>query len=205
MDGCNRRAAMNRNPSEQLRRWSRVFLIAAAFIVALGLAVGGWRNQHFWLTADQRGDLLSHQGKFAYAAHSYADPARIAAAQFRDGQFATAAKTYIRVPGAEGAFNMGDALVMSGKYDAAIAAYDRALGFRPGWKEAEENRALATARFAMLQPDEKLRQQEEANAYNPDKIVYDLKGPVKKNDPEEIAGNTPMNNEALQATWLRSV
>jgi Ca-activated chloride channel homolog len=35
---------------------------------------------------------------------------------------------------------------MHGAYDQAIAAFDRALKLHPGWKEAEENRALAVAR-----------------------------------------------------------
>jgi Ca-activated chloride channel family protein len=42
---------------------------------------------------------------------------------------------------AAGAFDQGDALLMHGAYDQAIAAFDRALTLRPGWKEAEARRS----------------------------------------------------------------
>jgi len=40
---------------------------------------------------------------------------------------------------------------MRGQYETAIASYDRALGFRPAWKEAEENKALALARKKLME------------------------------------------------------
>ena len=84
--------------------------------------------------------------RFGQAAEAYADPWHIGVAQFRNGDFEAAAQTFARVPGANGAFNRGNALLMHGNYDGALESYDRALGFTPGWKEAEENRALALAR-----------------------------------------------------------
>ena len=63
-------------------------------------------------------------------------------ALYRAGDFEKAAKAFARVPGAEGAYNQGDALLMHGAYDQAIASFDRALGFRPDWKEAQDNEAI---------------------------------------------------------------
>src|SRR5262245_29258255 len=65
-------------------RWVKGALLAA-FIVAL--SVGTWRNPHFWMTADQRGDLLFRKKQFAQAARAYADPWRIGTAQYRNGDF----------------------------------------------------------------------------------------------------------------------
>jgi tetratricopeptide (TPR) repeat protein len=104
------------------------------------LLAGTWRNPHFWLTPDEEGERLFKEKHYAQAAKAYADPWRIGAAQYRDGEFEAAAKTFARVPGADGAFDQGNAWLTRGNYAAAVASYDRALGFRPGWKEAEENR-----------------------------------------------------------------
>src|SRR5262245_18921555 len=121
-------------------------VLAFVIALALGLAVGTVRNPDFWRTADERGEALSRARKFDAAAKAYTDLWRIGVAQYRAGNFEAAAKTFARVPGAPGAFDAGNAWLMHGKYDQAIAAYDRALGFRPGWKEAEDNRPIAVAR-----------------------------------------------------------
>lgn len=167
------------------------------------LTVGTIRNPQFWRTADQRGDHLFAEKKFAEAAQAYSDPWRIGVAQYRNGDFEAAAKTFARVPGADGAFDQGNAWLMHGKYDSAIESYDRALGFRPGWKEAEENKALALARKQLIDKAGEDRQ-ESADAYKPDEIVFDQKGADKKGQPVEMNGEK-MSDEELRATWLRRV
>ena len=170
----------------------------------LVLAVGTMRNPQFWWTADQRGDRLFAQKKFAEAAKAYSDPWRVGVAQYRNGDFEAAAKTFARVPGADGAFDQGNAWLMRGKYDTAIESYDRALGFHPGWKEAEDNKALALARKEMLAASSKYRAEESANAYKPQEVKLDLKGGDKKGKPTEMNGQK-LSDLELRALWLRRV
>lgn len=170
----------------------------------LVLAAGTVRDPHFWRTADQRGDQLLAEKRFAEAAKVYADPWGIGVAQYRDGQFEAAAKTFKRVPGADGAFNQGNAWLMHGQYDEAIESYDRALGFHPGWKEAEENKALAMARKDMLEASAKNRAEDQTGAYTADKIVFDQKGDDKTGQPTEMNGQK-MSDAELRALWLRRV
>ncbi|MHA3771832.1 tetratricopeptide repeat protein [Verrucomicrobiota bacterium sgz303538] len=108
------------------------------------------------------------------------------------------------MPGPNGAFNQGNAWLMHRKYDQAIASYERALSIRPGWKEAEENKALAAARRAKIEASGEKREQQQAEAYEPDKIVFDQKGADKMGQPVEIS-NGKMSDEELRATWLRGV
>ena len=180
--------------------------LAFAFVIALALvlAVGTVRNPDFWRTADERGEALSRARDFDAATKAYTDPWRIAVAQYRAGNFEAAAKTFARVPGAPGAFDAGNAWLMHGKYEEAIAAYDRALGFRPGWKEAEDNRALAAARRDKLATAGEHRDEEEPPDEKPDDIVFDQKGGNARKPPD-LAGGQPLSDEALQATWLRRV
>ena len=175
-----------------------------AVLAASGLTGGTLHNPNFWSSPDRRGDRLFIAGKFADAAKLYTDPARIGVAEYRDGNFEAAAETFARVPGAVGAFNQGNALLMQGKYDLAIASYDRALGFRPGWKDAEENKAIAAARQAKIDEAGKDREQESAQAYKPDEIAFDQKGQDQKSKPLELSEET-LSDEELRATWLRQI
>jgi Ca-activated chloride channel family protein len=182
----------------------RNVLFSLALLLVAALIAGSLRNPHFWWTADQQGDRLLEEKKFAEAAKAYADPWHIGVAQFRNGDFEAAARTFARVPGAAGAFDQGNAWLMHGKYDAAIASYDRALGFKPHWKEAEENKALAIARKKMIDDSGKSRDESAADAYKPDEIVFDQKGDDKKGQPTELNGEK-MSDEELRTTWLRKV
>lgn len=168
------------------------------------MIIGTFRNPNFWRTPEQRGDSLFRAKKYAEAAKAYSDPLRIGDAQYRNGDFEAAAKTFARVPGADGAFNQGNAWLMHGKYEAAVASYDRALGFRPDWKLASDNKAVALARKAKIDASSKDREQEQTNAYKPDEIVFDQKGEDRKGEPKELAEQT-MSDEELRATWLRQV
>jgi len=183
-------------------------VLSLGLLVLLGvvLVTGTIRNPHFWLTADERGDLLLRESKYAAAAKAYADPWRIGVAQFRDGDFKTAAKTFARVPGAIGAYNQGNAWLMAGAYGGAVESYDRALGFRPGWKQAEENKALALARQKLMDDAGKDADQEQTGQEDkPDEIVFDgKKGEDKDTPPVELAGEK-LSDDQLRATWLRRV
>lgn len=186
------------------RPWRLVLPLIVALSFLLVLTVGTVSNPQFWFTSDFRGDRLLAKREFAQAAKIYADPWRVGVAQYRNGDFEAAAKTFARVPGADGAFDQGNAWLMHGKYDAAIESYDRALGFHPGWKEAEDNKALAIARKAKLDAAGKSREEESADAYKPDKIVVDQKGNDEKEQPKEM-NELKMSDAELRAMWLRRV
>jgi Ca-activated chloride channel family protein len=185
----------------------RVLLLTLGLVV-VALGVGTWRIPNFWRTPDQRGDAFLRAKRFTDAAKAYSDPWRIGVAQYRNGDFEAAAKTFARVPGANGSFNQGNAWLMHGKYRAAIASYDHALGYRAGWKEATENKALAVARKAKLEESGENREEEQTGPNPeeepPDGIVFDQKGEDTKGNPIELTeGN--VSDEQLRATWLRRV
>lgn len=64
---------------------------------------------------------------------------------YRAGRYADAAQRWAALPGAEAAYNRGNALAKQGELDAAIDAYDAALRLRPGMADAEANRAAVDA------------------------------------------------------------
>jgi Ca-activated chloride channel family protein len=88
-----------------------------------GESGGGW-----WRRADQQAQKRLERGVDAY----------------RDGDFAAAEKAFTGAAarGAEAEYNLGNALARQGRYDDAIAAYDRALEQAPGMEDAIANRRV---------------------------------------------------------------
>ena len=75
------------------------------------------------------------------------------AAWLEAGEFKKAASLFAGLPRAEDAYNHGNSLVMLGKYEEAAARYERALELRPGWVEAEQNRAIALGRAERMRSE----------------------------------------------------
>lgn len=158
----------------------------------------GW-----WLTPDQQGQRLEHQQEFSAAADIYADPARRAAAYFRAGDFESAAGLFGRISSPAAHYNRGNALVMLGRYEDAILAYDAALAIQPGWPEAVQNREIARLRLERMAPTG-----DDAGGtggkLGADEIVFDDSGRVDKGGSEvETEEGEELSDEALRATWLR--
>ncbi|MFD0727478.1 tetratricopeptide repeat protein [Lysobacter brunescens] len=64
---------------------------------------------------------------------------------YRSGDYKAAMSHWADLPGADAAYNRGNALARQGRYDEAIAEYDRALRLQPGMADAIENRRVASA------------------------------------------------------------
>jgi Ca-activated chloride channel family protein len=181
------------------RTWLAV--TAGVCLLALGAAAWsvGWRA--LWLTPDQRGRHLMAEQRYAEAAAAFADPTWIGIARFRAGDFKEAAQTFGGMDTAEAAYDQGNALIMLGKYDEAIARYDRALALRPGWADAEANRTLAGLRAERVK---KAGGDQGDQREKPDEIVYDKDKKNTGGQETQVTG-APMSDEAVCALWLKRV
>ena len=154
-----------------------------------------------WLTPDQQGQRLMSRGQFAEAAKRFDDPLRQGVAWYRAGEFEKATQAFSRVSSPESKFNLGNAWLMLGKYDQAIASYDEALETRPDWKEAQQNRDLAAARAKLIHgTGGDLGDQREGA----DKVIFDQDKPPSGQETE-VAGAQAMSDAAIQSIWLRHV
>ena len=155
-----------------------------------------------WLTPDQQGARHFDRGEFHAAAHAFQDPMWQGAAWYRAGEFEKAAQAFARRDTAEARYNQGNAWLMRGKYEAAIASYDRALAKRPDWKGAQENRELAAARAKLIERaggdmgDQKI---------GADEVVFDNKAKQNEGQETQIAGEQAVTDASVQALWLRRV
>lgn len=154
-----------------------------------------------WFTPDQQGERLMSRGQFAEAAKRFDDPLRQGVAWYRAGEFEKATQAFARVSSPESKFNLGNAWLMLGKYDQAIASYDEALETRPDWKAAQENRDLAAARAKLIHgTGGDLGDQREGA----DKVVVDQDKPPGGQETE-VTGAQAMSDAAIQSIWLRQV
>jgi Ca-activated chloride channel family protein len=166
----------------------------AAVLLALS-----WMS--LWLTPDQQGRRLMKRESFAEAAETFNDPMWRGVAWYRAGEFEKATQAFARVSSAEANYNLGNCWVLLGKYDKAVASYDRALEQRPDWKEARENRDLAAARAKLLEQKGGDMGDQQIGA---DEIVFD-KDKKPGGQDTEVAGEQAMSDAAVQAIWLRQV
>jgi len=98
----------------------------------------GWND--LWRNRNQQAEAALRRGDAKQALQLANDPALHAAAAYRAGDYAAAARAWQGVPGSNAAYNRGNALAREGKYEDAVRAYDEALKRDPANADAKANR-----------------------------------------------------------------
>ena len=178
-------------------------LIISSFILALFSV--NWSLSDLFLTSDQQGRLLMAKDNFKAAAKVFQEPMQRGTALYRNGDFKAAAAAFGRDDSVESIYNRSNSQLMSGKYDAAIAGYEKALSLKPGWLIAEENLALARARKEKMAPPD-----DDAGGtggqLEADEIVFDNRAAKASNEQREtIEGGDQVSDQEMRAMWLRRV
>ena len=117
------------------RGW--VCVLALCFIVPQTRAAT-WQN--LWSRPDQQALRAMHGGDYAHAQQLAQDAQLRGAAAYRQGDYDAAATEFARGDGAQAQYDLGNALAKGGKYQDALAAYDRALQRDPALADAHANR-----------------------------------------------------------------
>ena len=109
-----------------------------AVVLCLGLPLSPARaaDGGLWQRADQAQHARMREGIDAY----------------RAGDYAEAMRSWDKLPGADAAYNRGNALAKQGRYEDAIAAYDKALKEQPGMADAIANRKAVEAAMKRRPP-----------------------------------------------------
>lgn len=132
----------------------------------------GAQGIDWWRRADQDAHRQIERGAQAYHA----------------GDYAAATRAWNGVPGADAAYNRGNALARQGQYEEAIAAYDRALRERPGMADAIANRKAVEAAMKRRPPSGKGDRQHTGD-----------KGDQDKGKDQDDAGKRGAQSDAQRA------
>ena len=120
---------------------------AAMLLLALWLPMPSAQAQdagNLWRRPDQQAHTRMQDGIAAYRAKEYDQ----------------AIASFSTLDSAHGQYNLGNALAKAGRYDDAIAAYDRALRLQPKMADAIANRAAVDAARKRKSPPGKQPQQD---------------------------------------------
>lgn len=154
----------------------------------------------FWFTSDQQGQRAFEQKDYNTASERFEDPMWKGVALYRAGEFKEAQVVFARLDTAEAHYNRGNCLVLLGKYEEAVASYDRALERQPDWQKAQDNRTIAAARAEMVKREGGDMGDQTLGA---DEIVFDK---TKRGGQEtKLEEGGPVDDSSMQALWLRRV
>ena len=139
------------------RGWLMLLVLTVA---APSPAVRAASLADLWQRPDQQAARALEQGDAKRAVDLARTPEWRGSAAYRAGDYESALRDYEQTHGADAAYNQGNALAKLGRYDEAIAAYDRALATAPDMADAKANRQ-AVEEFV------KQKQQQDQNDSSP--------------------------------------
>ena len=120
------------------RGWLMLLVVFVLPMAAPPAHAADWES--LFANRDQRALHALQDGDAGQARKLAATPAMKGAADYRAGKFAQSAKAFAQGDDARSHYNLGNALAKQGKYEAAIAAYEKALQRDPDFVDARANR-----------------------------------------------------------------
>jgi Ca-activated chloride channel family protein len=123
---------------------------------------------------NQRASRLMAEKKYADAEKNFSRPDWQAVAAYRGNNYTQAAEQFKQLDGELGFYNQGNALAYLGKYQEAIAAYDKTLKINPNHQDAKYNRdLLKKLQEENKQDQDKNKQDQDQNQQDQDKNKQD--------------------------------
>ena len=116
--------------------------VLASLLVSVTMPVHASLWDDLWQRRDQQAHAALERGDAERASELFETPDWRGVARYRYGAYADAEKLFRLQSDANGQYNTGNALAHEGRFDDAIAAYDRALALNPNDADARFNKAL---------------------------------------------------------------
>jgi Ca-activated chloride channel family protein len=154
-----------------------LFALAIGF-VGLGGAPGSARAagmDDLWATPDQQGARAFADGDYEAAAAEFSAPDWRAGALYRAGNYEAAAAAY----GDDG-YNAGNALALAGRFEEALAAYDRRLAEAPEDTDAQFNRDVVAKLLEQQEAAQQQQEQQQSGQTGEDQQQSDQAGEEQK-------------------------
>lgn len=124
----------------------------------------GWED--LWQRPDQQATLALTKKDYKRASQIAEDPLLRGAAEYRRGNYEQALENYSRATGVTADYDRGNTLAKLGRYEEAIAAYDKALKSAPDMQDAQANKAAVEALLRQQQQQKKEPSQDQQDKDN---------------------------------------
>ena len=184
-------------------------LILLVFVTAgfLALRSVDYSVKKLWLTPAQEYQYFANRQDYKAAAKAAVDSMQKGSALYRAGLFKEAAAVFGAVNSSTALYNRGNSFVMLGKYDLAIADYEKVLEKQPSWQEATDNLELARLRKEKMAPPEDDYGGTDGKLGADEIVIDDRKNDAASDQTEtgEEQVDSPLNANEQQALWLRKV
>lgn len=165
-----------------------VLLLVAPMVPSPAMALG-WDD--LWSRPDQRGEALIAEDP-QRAAEQLERPDWRGSAQYRAGDYESAASSFSESAGADAAYNRGNALARAGDLEAAIAAYEQTLQIQPGHEDAIHN--LELVKQLLDQQQEQQQNNQQSGGENSDGESAESN---QQNPSQEPGGQSPSDGQQL--------
>ncbi|HNR91192.1 MAG TPA: VWA domain-containing protein [Dokdonella sp.] len=141
-----------------LLAFRRGWLVVLALVVLPLPHAEAFEFADLWLRRDQQAAAALAEGDNARARELASDPALRGSAAYREGDHAAAEEAFAAAQGADADYNRGNALARLGRYEEALAAYERALSAAPDMDDAKANHAAVKEWLERQQKDQDSQQ-----------------------------------------------
>ncbi|AHC48130.1 VWA domain-containing protein [Achromobacter xylosoxidans] len=153
--------------------WSACLLVAGIWTAPQPVQAGAWADA--FLTPDQQGRWAFDHGDYAAAAAHFADPYWKGRAAYEAGDYAAALTAFSALDTPQAHFYVGNCQTRLRQYDAALAAYDKALALRPEWPDAIFNRDILRRLLAAMTQEDQGDQAEPPDQSRQDRAAKDAR------------------------------
>jgi Ca-activated chloride channel family protein len=143
-----------------------------------------------WQKPEQQAAKALAAGDYAKAAALAADAGRRGSAEYKRGNYQRALENFAHETGADADYNRGNALAKLGRYQDAIAAYDKSLEQNPGGEDARVNKAAVEA----------LLKQQQAKQQSSDSQSQGGKSQKDQGQSSGAGQNSPQNKAQSQSS-----
>ncbi len=145
-----------------------------------------------WRRPDQQAAKALGAGDYAKASELATDADRRGSAEYKRGNYQLALDNFAHTTGADADYNRGNALAKLGRYQDAIAAYDKSLKENPGGEDARVNKASVEALLKQQQQAQQQASNSQQDTSQKDKSQSNGDGqnstPAKSQNPSSQKG-----------------
>ena len=160
--------------------------------------------QAMWQNNDQRASQLFAQDEFASAADLFDNPQWQAASKYRAGDYAAALDAWQQFDSDDATYNRANSLARLGRYEDALAAYQRLLEKTPAHQDARFNKE-AIEEWLRNQQQQGEQQQQEKQASEQQQSQQPGEQGQQPTEEEALAELDQKMTEQAAEQWLRKI